>query len=45
MDAVTGWCHGCYRTLDEIATWGRLDPTGRRAVWALIETRLPPEAA
>ena len=22
MDAVTGWCEGCFRTLDEIAGWG-----------------------
>jgi hypothetical protein len=28
----TGWCRGCYRTLDEIAGWTRLDAGGRWAV-------------
>jgi predicted Fe-S protein YdhL (DUF1289 family) len=23
MDESTGWCRGCYRTLDEIARWGK----------------------
>ena len=40
MEAATGWCEGCLRTLDEIAAWGRLDPNGKRQVWAEIEQRL-----
>jgi predicted Fe-S protein YdhL (DUF1289 family) len=28
-----GWCRGCYRTLDEIAGWVRLDAA---AQWAII---------
>jgi predicted Fe-S protein YdhL (DUF1289 family) len=24
MDAPSGWCEGCLRTLDEIAAWGRM---------------------
>jgi len=39
MDAVTGWCEGCFRTLDEIAGWGMQDDSVRRAVWLRIEQR------
>lgn len=39
MDAATGWCEGCLRTLDEIAAWSTMPDTGKRKVWALIETR------
>ena len=39
MDAATGFCEGCMRTLDEIAAWGMMDTTGKRVVWALIEQR------
>ena len=45
MDAITGWCEGCRRTLDEIAAWGRMDEAGKQAVWALIEWRLGQPAA
>ena len=39
MDAASGLCEGCLRTLDEIAAWGMLDNRGKRAVWELIEQR------
>ena len=39
MDAASGLCEGCLRTLDEIAAWGTMDNGGKRAVWALIEQR------
>jgi predicted Fe-S protein YdhL (DUF1289 family) len=39
MDAQTGLCTGCLRTLDEIAAWGMLDDDGRRAVWERIFLR------
>ena len=45
MDAVTGWCEGCRRTLEEVADWGRMDDGGKRVIWALIEQRLALEAA
>ena len=51
MDARTGWCEGCLRTLDEIAAWSMLDDPHKRAVWALLDQRrasltpLKPEAA
>ncbi|MFZ2393107.1 MAG: DUF1289 domain-containing protein [Rhodoferax sp.] len=40
MDAATGWCQGCFRTLEEIGQWGNADDAFKRVVWARIETRL-----
>jgi predicted Fe-S protein YdhL (DUF1289 family) len=39
MDAASGLCQGCLRTLDEIAAWGAMDDARKRAVWLLIEQR------
>ena len=39
IDAATGLCAGCARTLDEIAAWSTLDDDARRAVWAAIAAR------
>ena len=39
MEAASGWCEGCLRTLDEIAAWGRLDDEGKRAIWAGLGER------
>jgi uncharacterized protein len=39
MDAATGLCEGCCRTLDEIATWSQLDAGTKRGVWRRIEQR------
>ncbi|WP_443112070.1 DUF1289 domain-containing protein [Aquabacterium sp. OR-4] len=39
MNAASGWCEGCLRSLDEIAAWGRLDEHARRAVWAQLDPR------
>ena len=39
MDAATGLCEGCCRTLDEIAAWSQLDATAKRAVWRRIAYR------
>ena len=39
MDASTGLCVGCLRTLDEIAAWGMLDNDARRAVVRAIGER------
>ncbi len=40
MDATTGLCVGCLRTLDEIAQWGNASAAFKRAVWTNIEARL-----
>lgn len=39
MDAATGLCEGCLRTLDEIAAWSTLDDAGKRRVWQHLEQR------
>ncbi|WP_444812756.1 DUF1289 domain-containing protein [Variovorax jilinensis] len=39
MDAASGFCEGCLRTLPEIAGWGRMDDAGKRSVWRAIELR------
>ena len=41
MDADTGWCLGCHRTIAEIAGWGRLDDANKLQ----ILQRLPPRRA
>ena len=41
MDAERVFCTGCLRTLDELRAWSTLDNAGKRAVWQLIEGRLP----
>jgi|BarGraIncu00222A_1022003.scaffolds.fasta_scaffold00008_48 predicted Fe-S protein YdhL (DUF1289 family) len=39
LDAGTGWCDGCLRTIDEIAAWGALDNRARREVWKCLAAR------
>jgi uncharacterized protein len=39
MDEATGWCEGCLRTIDEIATWSLLDDEERRAVYLALSQR------
>ena len=38
LDVETGFCEGCYRTIEEIANWSTLSDDGKRAVW--LELRL-----
>ncbi|GAB3645715.1 DUF1289 domain-containing protein [Ramlibacter alkalitolerans] len=33
IDAASGTCEGCYRTLDEIAAWSRATEEEKRAIW------------
>lgn len=40
MDAASGLCEGCFRTLDEIAHWRTLDDPARLAVWSRVEQRI-----
>jgi predicted Fe-S protein YdhL (DUF1289 family) len=48
MDATTGWCQGCWRTLDEITDWAVLETDEKLAIWRLVEQRQalprPPKA-
>ncbi|WP_205962475.1 DUF1289 domain-containing protein [Paraburkholderia phosphatilytica] len=39
MDASTGLCEGCLRTIDEIANWSTFDDDAKRAVWNAIDAR------
>jgi predicted Fe-S protein YdhL (DUF1289 family) len=39
MDAASGLCEGCLRTIDEIAAWGSMDDDGKRVVWQCLEQR------
>ena len=39
MDAASGLCVGCLRTIDEIAAWGTMDDDDKRAVWQRLEQR------
>jgi predicted Fe-S protein YdhL (DUF1289 family) len=34
-------CIGCYRTIEEIATWSRMTPEARREVMADLPERAP----
>lgn len=44
MDAQTGWCQGCLRSLDEIVRWGRADGVERRQVLAEVAARADSDA-
>jgi predicted Fe-S protein YdhL (DUF1289 family) len=41
MNATTGWCEGCFRTLDEIVAWGRASDADKLRIWQHIEARQP----
>lgn len=40
LDQRAGWCVGCGRTGDEIASWGGYEAAGRAAVWCHLPERL-----
>jgi predicted Fe-S protein YdhL (DUF1289 family) len=40
MDAASGFCIGCGRTLDEIARWSALGESDRQQVMQLLPDRL-----
>ena len=40
MDEATGFCQGCYRTLDEIQQWWDLGNTQKQAVVVEANARL-----
>ncbi len=39
MEPASGLCAGCFRTLDEIARWSRIDDTARAAILADVARR------
>ena len=44
MDAQSGYCRGCGRTLDEIARWSEMSEAEQRAVLALLPARRSDQA-
>ncbi len=52
IDVTTGLCEGCLRTIDEIAAWGTLDASARRAIldrlpqrWQRVVAPTPPPSS
>ena len=39
MEARSGWCEGCLRSIDEIIAWGSLDDPAKRRIWRLLDER------
>lgn len=39
MDARSGLCEGCFRTLDEIAEWSGASDDEKRAIWGKLLKR------
>lgn len=39
MDASSGLCRGCFRTLDEITVWARTDDAHRARILAAVGQR------
>ncbi|MCI0452455.1 MAG: DUF1289 domain-containing protein [Candidatus Latescibacteria bacterium] len=39
VDPTTGWCEGCFRTLDEIACWSAMTAAEKWAVLREIHAR------
>jgi predicted Fe-S protein YdhL (DUF1289 family) len=39
INRVTGWCEGCWRTLDEIAAWSIASGDEKRAILRGLEQR------
>ena len=42
MDAATGLCEGCFRSLDEIARWSSASEDEKRAIWDRLLQRAQP---
>ena len=40
MDAASGYCEGCLRTIQEIAGWSQADDEARRDVWSQLPARV-----
>lgn len=40
MDAGSGLCEGCFRTIDEIVQWSHAGDSQKRAVWVEIKRRM-----
>ena len=45
MSSASHLCLGCFRTLEEIALWGRMDDESKLGVWRSILRRIDRHAA
>lgn len=45
INVASGYCEGCWRTIDEIGRWARLDDEARRAAWRELQRRAAEGAA
>ena len=39
MDADSGYCEGCLRTIEEIAGWSAMAEDDKRRIWAQLSQR------
>ena len=39
INPQTGWCEGCFRTIDEISQWRTATEEVKRTVWMEIKRR------
>lgn len=39
MDDTTGFCHGCYRTIDEIKAWWDLSQGDKKDLLTVLDER------
>jgi predicted Fe-S protein YdhL (DUF1289 family) len=39
MDTATGWCSGCFRTIDEIMAWRDTSNSEKHAVLTVLPAR------
>ena len=39
IEQHSGWCLGCWRSIDEIAGWGAMSDPQKRVVWTLLPQR------
>ncbi|NOV27948.1 DUF1289 domain-containing protein [Cupriavidus necator] len=39
MDAASGYCEGCLRTIEEIAAWSSAGDDDKRRIWAQLPQR------
>jgi uncharacterized protein len=39
IDAESGLCIGCFRTMEEVARWGRMNPNERRRIMSGLDER------
>jgi prolyl-tRNA editing enzyme YbaK/EbsC (Cys-tRNA(Pro) deacylase)/predicted Fe-S protein YdhL (DUF1289 family) len=40
INADTGFCQGCFRTLEEISAWARSGPEAQRDIWRAVSQRM-----